>query len=332
MKVTGFGDYMIHFSPAWDARFMQSDMMQLSFTGAEANVCAALGFWGEDTAFVTRLPEHLLAQKGVAFLRGLNIDTRHIATGDGRMGIYFLEKGASVRSSTVIYDRTPSAFSESAYEDYDWAAILAETDVLYISGITPCLSESLFDCCRQAMAAARQKNIRVVFDVNYRPALATPEKLREIFHVLAPSITHLICNEEHLKLLLQWEAPEEEAQIRLHALAARAKEATGIENIAITVRRTPSASDAVVYAAYSRGEEFVLSRRHSIHVTDRVGSGDAFSAGLIYGILHGLDARETVEFASAGSAMKHTIQSDINFASVEEIRAVMAGNRYDVKR
>ena len=332
MKVTGFGDYMIHFSPAGDARFMQSDMMQMSFTGAEANVCAALGFWGEDTAFVTRLPGHLLAQKGLAFLRSLSIDTRHIPTGEGRMGIYFLEKGSSVRASAVIYDRTPSAFSTSAFEDYDWAAILGQTDVLYISGITPCLSESLFACCQKAMIDAKSRGIRVVFDVNYRPALATPEKLREIFFALAPSISHLIGNEEHLKLLLQWETPEEDPETRLKALAAKAREATGVENIAITVRRTPSASDAVVYAAYRTGEAFALSRRHSIHVTDRVGSGDAFSAGFIYGLLHGFDARETVEFASASNAMKHTIQSDINFASVEEIRSVMAGNRYDVKR
>ncbi|MBQ8248292.1 MAG: sugar kinase [Clostridia bacterium] len=334
MKVTGFGDYLIHFSPMRGERFMQADLMHMNFTGAEANVCAALSFWGEKTAFVTRLPDHLLARRAVTSLRGLGVDMSHIAIGGERMGVYYLENGTSVRPSAVIYDRNHSSVTEARFEDFDWDTILSETDILYLTGITPQLSESLADCCERVLKEAARRQVKVVYDVNYRPTLSSPEKAGETLTKLAPYITCLIGNEEHFRMLLGIvsEYGEEQCSERLSDVTNQLRKRLGIGKIAVTVRRTPSASDAVVYASFFDGTDFAVSPVYTPHVTDRVGSGDAFSAGLVYAMIHGYNASDAVSFAAASNAMKHTILEDFNLADVAEIKNVMSKGRQDVRR
>ena len=334
MKVVGFGDYMIHFSPIMDERFMQSRLMQVSYTGAEANVCAALGLWGEKVSFVTRIPDHQLARSGVSFLKSLWVETEHMMLGPGRMGTYYLEKGSGVRPSVVIYDRVPSAFTESSYEDYPWYEILQDAGVLYLTGITPALSESLLVCTQRLCKEAARRGIRIFFDVNHRPKLQDTEKARRIFEKLQPYITDLIGNEEHLKMLLQIcpEQDDEHWEERLKAVAEKTATMTGIQNVAVTMRRTPSASQAIFCAAYTNGNETMVSPQYRLQVVDRVGSGDAFSAGMVYGALHGKTVADTVCFAAAACAMKHQIVSDINFSTVTEIEALKENMCYDVRR
>lgn len=334
MKVVGFGDYMIHFSPIMDERFMQSRLMQMSFTGAEANVCAALGLWGEKTELVTRLPDHELARSGISFLKSLSVGTEHIVSGPGRMGTYYLEKGSGVRPSVVIYDRDPSAFTISVYGDYDWDAILRDADFLYVTGITPALSDSLMDCTEAVFREAYQRGIRIVFDMNFRPKLQSAEKARENFDRLSPYISYLIGNEEHCKLLLQIDSQygEDQPEQRLKNMTQQVSAVTGIPNVAVTVRRTPSASNAVFYAGYTDGKEFAMSPQYHLQVVDRVGSGDAFSAGFLYSLIHGKTVADTVCFAAASCAMKHEIVSDINFSTVKEIEALKDSAGFDVRR
>ncbi|MBE6637643.1 MAG: sugar kinase [Ruminococcaceae bacterium] len=333
MRITGFGDYLIHFSPVGEERFYQAETMKISFTGAEANVCAALALWGHDVSFVTRLPSNPLSFRSIAFLKGLGINTSHIANGGTRMGLYFLEKGASVRSSQVIYDRHHSGFTEATPADFDIDAILSNTDWLYLTGITPALSPSLYDCTLALCQEAKKRGIAVALDVNYRPALSTPAEAGRVLRTLAPYLTCLIGNEEHLKSLLDFTVPygEDEIESRLRAITDETRKRLDVPNIAVTVRRTPSASDAVIYASYSNGQDFAVSPVHRMHVVDRVGSGDAFSAGLLHAIGEGRSVAETVNFAAASNAIKHTVISDINFATVDEITRVMA-QAYDVKR
>lgn len=334
MRITGFGDYLIHFSPQGDERFLQADSMKLSYTGAEANVCAALALWGMDVSFVTRLPDHPLARKGIMFLDSLGINTRHIAHGGSRMGLYFLEKGASVRSAQVIYDRMGTGITEAVPSDFDIEAIMEDTDLLYLTGITPALTENLFQCALALCKAAKERGVKVALDINYRPTLSTAEQAGVVLRTLAPYITCLIGNEEHLKMLLgvKSEYGEEAREARLSDIAAQTRALLGVEQIAVTVRRTPSASDAIVYAAFSDGVDFAVSAEHRIHVVDRVGSGDAFSAGLLYALAQGWNTAEAVGFAAASNAMKHTILSDINYATVDEILRVMKQSGFDVKR
>ena len=333
-KVVGFGDYLIHFSPMGYQRFVQASLMNMSFTGAEANVCAALAYMGAKTEFVTALPVHDLAKHGVAFIRGLGVNTDHIHYGGKRMGVYFLESGASLRSSGVIYDREDSAFCESKTEDYDWEKILEDCGYFYTTGITCALSASLRQCCREALKLAKEKGIVTILDLNYRSKLGTTEDFRGIIEEMAEHLDCLIINEEHSKMLfgISNDYSEEESYHRVQDYAMQVKKLTGIEKIAMPVRRTLSASDARIYAGLLNGESFALSDTYDIHVVDRVGSGDAFSSGIIYSLLHDFDTQYAVNWAAASGALKHTIESDINFSSVEEIRALLEKRSGDVKR
>lgn len=334
MKIVGFGDFLIHFSPIMNERFAQSKLVEMSFTGAEANVCAALGLWGEHTEFVTKLPENILAERGVAFLKSLSVNTDHIEYGEGRMGTYYLEKGHGLRSSVVVYDRANSVFCQSRFEDYKWDEIFADTYALYFTGITPALSEGLFDATLKVMKAAYEKGIKVYYDVNYRSKLLNFDRAAELFAAFSPYITHLIGNEEHLKgiLSLGTDLGEDKIEERLKELTQAVYEKTGIKNVAVTARRTLSADHALFCAAYTDGKGLAISPRYDIYPLDRVGSGDAFSAGLVYSVLKGYSAEESVAFAAASCAMKHEISNDINFASVKEIRDLMGNRGFDVVR
>lgn len=334
MKIVGFGDFLIHFSPIMNERFAQSKFVKMSFTGAEANVCAALGIWGEKTSFVTKLPRNILAESGVSFLKSLSVETEHIKYGEGRMGTYYLEKGHGLRSSVVVYDRAHSTFCESEFADYDWNEIFEDAQALYVTGITPALSDSLFEATLEAVKCASEKGISVYYDVNYRAALLSMDKAARIFEALSPYITHLIGNEEHVKGLLGFktEYGEEKIEERLCEVTKAVSEKTAIKNIAITARRTMSADHTLFCASYYNGESFTASPRYEIRPLDRVGSGDAFSAGLVYSDIHGFSVEKSVSFAAASCAMKHEISDDINFASVKEISGLVEKRGFDVKR
>jgi len=334
MTVVGFGDFLIHFSPIMGERFAQSKLVEMSFTGAEANVCCALGLWGVRTKFVTRLPDNMLARSGVSFLKGAAVNTDSIEYGEGRMGTYYLEKGHGLRPSVVVYDRAGSVFCGSRFEDYNWNSIFEDAYCLYVSGITPALSEELFDCVLAAVKVAREKGIRVYYDVNYRAKLLSIERAAEIFNTLSPYITNLIGNEEHLKAILDINTSLGDGRIRerLTYITSQVSEKTGIPNIAVTVRRTLSADHTMFYASYFDGKDLELSPVYDLYPLDRVGSGDAFSAGLLYSDLKKYSASESVRFAAAACAMKHEISNDVNFASVDEIRSVMENKGLDVAR
>ena len=334
MKVVGFGDFLIHFSPIMGERFAQSKLVEMNFTGAEANVCCALGNWGEKAEFVTKLPDNILAKSGVAFLRSFSVNTERIVYGNGRMGTYYLEKGHGIRPSVVVYDREHTVFCNSDFNDYEWEDIFRDTYCLYITGITPALSDALFDCVLNAVKIAREKNILVYYDVNYRAKLLSIEKASHIFRMLSPYITHLIGNEEHLKKILGIHTSygETEVKKRLADITKAVSQSTKIPNIAVTVRRTLSADHTVFYASYFDGSILEISTKYDLHPLDRVGSGDAFSAGLIYSHIKGYGVAESVNFAAASCAIKHEIANDVNFASTEEIRCVMESKSTDVIR
>jgi len=335
MKIAGFGDFLIHFSPVGDERIAQTNLFEMSFTGAEANVCAALAYWGEKAEFVTRIPDNPIAQKGIRFLKSLDVITQNIPLcGNSRMGTYYLENGRHLRPSYVIYDRDNSAFTRSCYEDYNWDRILKDCTAFYLTGITPALSENLFLCCLQILKKVREKNIKVFFDINYRSTLIGTDKARDMIVQFLPYITHIIGNEEHFKMIfgLSDRYDDDNCEKRLYDITSKIHNFTGIDNVAVTVRRTVSASENYFYASYRQNEEFQMSNPRRIFVVDRVGSGDAFSAGLIYGINNGYTAKDCVDFASASAAFKHTVTKDINFASVEEIKKLQSSCGYDIKR
>lgn len=333
MKIIAFGDFLMHFSPIGNERFIQADTYKLSFTGAEANVVSALSFWNKNCKFVTALPSNAIADKSIAFLKSLNVNTEHVIRKNGRMGVYFLETGASVRASSVIYDRQPSVFTQTTFDEYNFDDILDGANYLFITGITPALSDNLFNVTLKLLKKCKELGVKVIYDVNLRSNLITAENAGKNLKAFAPYLHLLISNEEHLKSLLDISTSlgEDQKQERLKDLTEQAQTILDVPNIAITVRRTHTLNNATVSASLKFNDKFSLSKDYSVHVVDRVGSGDAFSAGLVYALTENYNVDDAVDFAVASNAIKHTVINDVNYVSIDEINSVRKGG-YDVKR
>lgn len=333
-KVITFGELMLRLQPYDYLRFVQADSFEATFGGGEANVAVSLANYGVDARFVTKLPEHAIGQMAVNSLRKYGVDTRHIVRGGDRVGIYFLEKGASNRGSVCIYDRAHSAIAEASAEEFDWDEIFEGADWFHFTGITPALGANVAEICRQACIAAKKHGVKVSCDLNYRGKLWTRQQAREAMTELCRYVDVCISNEEDAKDVFGIEAEntdiyagklnKEGYQSVAHQLAER----FGFEKVAITLRESISASDndwsGMLYDAAA--EEYCFSKQYHLHIIDRVGGGDSFGGGLIYALLNGKDTQEAIEFAAAASALKHTVEGDYNMATVSEVEKLAGGD------
>lgn len=331
-KVVCFGEFMVGLNPPGYMRFIQTDSFQVFYTGAEANVAASLAGFGVETEFVTRLPENAIGDAARANLRKYGIGTSFIATGGPRIGVIYTEKGASQRPSSVIYDRANSSFALSPEESYDWDAIFADADWFHFTGITPALSDNLADICLIALKKAHEHGVKVSCDLNYRKKLWTTEKAGQVMRKLLPYVDVLIANEEDCEKVLGLKAGASDVtkgeldQSGYVSVAKQIYEQFGIHTVATTLRKSYSASDNDWSAMIWNDGEVYLSKTYSIRIVNRVGGGDSFSGGLIYGLRKGLPMQEALEFATAASCLKHTIEMDFNLVSVQEVEALKEGN------
>ena len=328
-----FGEIMLRLTPPGFERLLQSPTLHATFGGGEANVAASLAGFGLPAAFMTILPKaNPLADAAIGGLRGFGVDTSHIVRSAGRMGIYFLETGASQRGSRVVYDREGSAFA-LASAAIDWPRVLAGAGWFHVTGITPAVSEAAAGLAIEAARTARGLGITVSCDLNFRknlwkwgkPASAVMPELVKLSDIL-------IANEEDIQMALGLAA-----DVDVHAGAldrasyrklteAVMREYGHLRGIAVTLRESKSASHNVWSACLHDGNDFLLSRTYDIaHIVDRVGAGDSFAAGLIYGMQTGLGSQDALEFAVAASCLKHSIPGDINRVSVDEVKALLAG-------
>jgi 2-dehydro-3-deoxygluconokinase len=285
-----------------------------------------------DARFVTKLPAHELGQAAVNALRRYGVDTRFITRGGDRIGIYYCETGASMRPSKVIYDRAHSAIAEATPADFDFDAIMEGVDWFHWSGITPAISDQAAELTRLACEAAKRHGVTVSCDLNFRKKLWTSQKAQSIMRPLMQYVDVCIGNEEDAELCLGFkpeanvEAGETGAEGYKGIFEAMAKE-FGFRYVASTLRESFSATHNGWKAMIYDGKEFYESRRYDINpIIDRVGGGDSFSGGLIYGLLHKATQGEALEFAVAASALKHTITGDFNLVSVAEVEALAGGN------
>lgn len=327
-KVVTFGEIMLRLSTPAFRRFPQADSFDVTYGGAEANVSSNLSGLGMDSYFVTVLPENEIGTAALAHLRKFDIRTEYVEKAEGRMGVYFLESGASQRPSKVIYDRARSALAESNAHIFDWERILDGADWFHFTGITPALSDSLAEAVLEALRTSRRKEVKTSCDLNYRKLLWSREKARSVMTPLMEYIDVLFVNEEDADKVFGIKA--EAADIEKGDVSAASYEHVarelhkrfGFELVAITLRESYSASvngwSGVVYD----GKEFVQSRKYNMHIVDRVGGGDAFAAGIIYGLLKQKTLKDTVDFAAACSAIKHTIPGDFNYVSLNEVEAL----------
>lgn len=326
-----FGEIMLRLEPEGYNRFVQADKFGAVYGGGEANVAVSLANYGLPAEFVTKLPAHEIGQCAVNALRRYGVGTEKIIRGGERIGIYFIEKGASQRASKVIYDRAYSAVSLAKAEEFDWEAILAGAGWFHFSGITPAVSGELAKACLEGVKTARKLGVTVSCDLNYRGKMWSLDKAKEVMGGLMPYTDVLIANEEHIKSILGIDVSVyavEDSNLCREGCAAMARtlhEKYGFQAAAITQRRSLSASDNKFKAAFWQNGETAFSPQHTMHIVDRVGSGDAFTAGILYGMQTGLSAQETVDFAAAACCLKHSVEGDFNLMSADEVFALAGG-------
>lgn len=332
MKVVTFGEVMLRLAPEGYYRFLQADTFGATFGGGEANVAVSLANFGLDAAFVTKLPSHEIGQMAVNSLRKYGVDTSKIARGGDRVGIYYLEKGASQRPSKVIYDRAHSAVSEAAASDFNWDEIFEGADWFHFTGITPALGDNVADICLEAVKAAKKYGIKVSCDLNYRKKLWTREKAGEVMAELVKYVDVCIANEEDAADVFGIKAAGTDVtkgEVNHEGykdVARQLKERFGFSHVAITLRGSISANDNDWAAMLYDGKDYYFSKQYRVHIVDRVGGGDSFGAGLIYSMLNGYSAQDTIEFAVAASCLKHSIEGDYNLMSVSEVKNLAGGD------
>ena len=331
-KIVTFGELMLRLAPNGYYRFFQNDQMQATFGGGEANVAVSLANFGLDSVYVTKLPAHAIGQAAVNSLRYFGVDTSKIVRGGDRVGIYFLEKGASQRGSVCIYDRAHSAIAEASPEDFDWDAILDGADWFHFTGITPALGGNLVEICRQACKTARAKGVKVSCDLNYRGKLWTRAQAREAMTDLCQYVDVCIANEEDAKDVFGIEAENTDVHSgkldreAYGSVARQLAERFGFEKVAITLRTSISASDNDWAGMLYDGKDCWFSKSYHLHIVDRVGGGDSFGAGLLYALLNGRDAQSAINFAVAASALKHSVEGDYNRVTVAEVEKLAGGD------
>ncbi|MCG8555730.1 MAG: sugar kinase [Proteobacteria bacterium] len=330
--IVTFGEVMLRLSPPGYTRFTQAASLELTFGGAEANVAVALAQLGLETRFVTVLPDNDLAQACINQLRGLGVDTRFIQRGGERMGIYFAEKGASQRPSSVIYDRAASAIARMDPSSFDWKAMLAGASWFHCTGITPALSEPAAAGTRLGLSAAKEAGLITSCDLNYRKKLWSRNEARRVMGELMPLVDYCIANEEDADDVFGIKAGSTDVTSatldrgRYQDVARQLSERFDLAGVAITLRESLSASrNGWSGMLYTSGKA-VFSRRYEIDIVDRVGGGDAFGAGLIYALVNGKDPASAIELASAASCLKHTIEGDYCLVKLSEVERLAGGD------
>jgi 2-dehydro-3-deoxygluconokinase len=310
----------------------QARVLEMSFGGGEANVAVSLAQLGDQATFVTRLPRHDLADACIQELRGLGVDTQAIVRGGERMGIYFLETGASQRASTVLYDRARSAIAEIEPGELAWPAILEGGHWFHFTGITPALSESAARAVLDGARTAKQLGLTVSCDLNYRKKLWSSERAQQVMSGLMTHVDYCIGNEEDAEKVFGIKAAGAEIsqgkieRDRYVDVAAQLTERFGLQGVAITLRESYSATRNGWSGLYYHGGHACFSRRYEIDIVDRVGGGDAFAAGFIHAQSAGEAPQRVIDFAVAASCLKHTIRGDYNRASRGEVDALLAGD------
>ncbi len=331
--VVTFGEIMLRLAPPGFERFLQSPMFVATLGGGEANVAVSVANYGIPAAYVTALPTNPIGDAVVHQLRGFGVDTSKIVRASGRLGVYYVEPGANQRPSKVVYDRTDSCIAKAKPGDINWDAVFENAGWFHVTGITPAISLSAADLALESVSKARKKGVTVSCDLNYRKNLwkygkKAPEVMREMMKFVDVGIA----NEEDVQesLGIKADVDVQSGQLdtsQYEALTNKVMdEFPNVKTMAITLRESKSASHNGWSACLNDSKQFLLSRHYEItHIVDRVGGGDAFAGGLIYGLIALGGGQEALEFAVAASCLKHSIPGDFNRFTVDEVKALIKG-------
>jgi len=335
LKVVTFGEIMLRLSTKGFNRFVQSQSFDVTFGGGEANVAVSLANYGLESHFITKLPLHEIGQSALNHLRRFGVKADYIVRGGERIGIYFLETGASQRASKVIYDRSSSAVSLMKTDEVNWDEVFKGTNWFHWTGITPALGKNTQECLYEACKVAKNNNVRISCDLNFRKKMWTEKEAQSVMNPLMEYVDVCIANEEDAEKSLGLKPKNTSvigAELNEEGYSELAKELKvkyNFEAVAITLRESFSASRngwSALMLDDKQCNPSYRSKKYDIEIVDRVGGGDSFASGLIYGLLSKVNTKEALEFAVAASCLKQTIPGDFNLASIDEIEKLAKGD------
>ncbi len=331
-RVITFGEIMLRLQTPNHERFIQADRFDAVFGGGEANVAVSLSNYGLDASFVTKLPKNPIGDSCIGELRKHGVNTQYIARGGERVGIYFVEKGASQRASNVVYDRAHSSISTAKSIDFDWDKIFDGKDWFHFTGITPAISDSAAELALEACKAAQKAGVTVSCDLNFRKKLWTTEKADKVMSGLMKYVDVLIANEEDSEKVFGITAKGIDvtagdlSEEGYKDVCKQLVDRFGFKKVAITLRESISASVNNWSGLLYDGKEFYKAKKYNINIVDRIGGGDSFCGGLIYALINDYESQDAIEFAAAASCLKHTVEGDFNLVSVKEVLTLMEGD------
>jgi len=333
VKVVTFGEVMLRLATMRRERFTQAREFEVTYGGGECNVAVSLAQFGVDATFVTAIPDNDIGQSCINYIRQFGVDTSEILRQGQRLGTYYLESGAAMRASKVVYDRAASSIAEIQPGDVDWKKVFDGADWFHFTGITPAISKSAAAACIEAAKAAKELGLTVSADMNYRKNLWSPEEAQATMIPMMQYVDVSIGNEEDAEKCLGVAAEGVDVttgEIDANAYKPVVQELVdkfGFKKVAITLRESQSADDNDWSAIYFDGDEILVGKKYPVRIVDRVGGGDSFCAAMIYGLNQSdWDSRQVLDFAVAASAMSHTFHGDFNLVSVKEVMAVAGGD------
>lgn len=331
MKIITFGEIMMRLATPARLRFSQAKELELTYGGGEANVAVSLCNFGLDATFITKLPQNPFGDGAIQQLRGLGVDTSKIARGGERIGVYFLETGASQRASVVVYDRANSAIPGVKAGEFPWESSFEGASWFHFTGITPALGPDVAAATMEAAKAAKAMGLTVSCDLNYRKKLWTPAQAQATMSEIMEFVDVAIGNEEDAEKVFGIKAENtdvsggEIGHANYEAVARGLASKFGFKTVAITLRESYSADKNGWSAMLLHDDKIRASKKYELQIVDRVGGGDSFAGGLIYGLASGKSGQDALEFATAASCLKHSIAGDFNLVSVAEVESLMGG-------
>lgn len=330
MKIMTFGEMMLRLKPPAYSRILQADSFEATYGGAEANVAVSLSLFHDDAVYLTKFPENALGEAALATLRKYGVDTSRILRGGPRLGVYYFEKGTSVRPTSVVYDRAGSSIATAKREEFDWPSLLDGIDVFYFSGITPALSDEIAAALQAALEYCRSHGTEVVCDLNYRKKMWAPEAARAAMKKLMPFVTVCLANDEDFEATLGIRAFDgdmsrglEQIDSFCEGMAKITRLYPDCKTVASVLRNVYSVDKSDWMGILLQNGTFWKSPVHKVHVMEGVAAGDAFGAGLLHELAHHAGPQEAVDFAIAASALKLTIGGDLNLVTETEVRSAM---------
>ena len=332
-KVLGLGEVMLRLTPPSYEKIIQANSFSATYAGGEANVICSLSMFGHDTKFVTKLPDNKLGEKVIKDLRSFGVDTKDIITGEGRLGIYFLEQGMGLRNTDVIYDRKYSAISMAKEDEFDIDKILEDVKLLHISGINPALSDDLKNTTLKLVKECKKRNIIVSYDSNFRAKLWSLEDARQFMLEILPYVDIAFLWILDFKNILLYDIPTESFEENLKILYKKLFEKyPNLKFASSTRRKVNSVNNNSLNGYLFDGENVNKSKEYTLDILDRVGGGDSFTAGILHGLLNQMTCEETVEFATCASVLKHSISGDMNLVSEKDIKSLMMSGVENINR